>query len=85
MVTFAAYEGDTQSFRAKSTSTSNTMQIAVGIAWQVVVDRQIDTFDINTTAKDVRGDTDAFVKFFEFFVTFDAGRSCQIDIVLKCL
>jgi hypothetical protein len=48
------------------------VQIGVGISGQVVVDGQVNSFDINTTSKDVCGDTYTLVEFLEFFVAFDA-------------
>lgn len=48
------------------------MKVGVGILGKIVVDGEVDTFDIDTTAKNVGGDTDALVEFLEFLVTLDA-------------
>ena len=49
------------------------MQVRVGVARQVVVDGQVDAFDVDAAAEDVGGDADALVEFFEFFVPFDSA------------
>ena len=48
------------------------MQVRVSIAGQIVVDGQVDTLDIDTTAKDVGGDADTLVEFLELLVALDA-------------
>jgi hypothetical protein len=49
------------------------MQVRVGVAGEVVVDGQVDAFDVDAAAEDIGGDADALVEFFEFFVPFDSG------------
>lgn len=49
------------------------MEVAVSVAGEIVIDGEIDALDINTTAKDVGGNANALVKFFEFLVAFDTG------------
>ena len=50
------------------------MKVAVGIGGEIVVDGQVDTLDIDTSAEDVSGDTDTLVEFFELFVALDTAR-----------
>ena len=38
---------------------------SVHLVGEVVVDDDVDTFDVDTTAKQIRGDQDALVEFFE--------------------
>jgi len=47
------------------------LQVRVSITWEVIVDGQVDTLDINTTTEDVSGDTDTLVEFLEFLVALD--------------
>ena len=62
------------------------MQVAVRIAGKIVVDRQVDTFDIDTTAENVSRDANALVEFLEFLVAFDAtGVSVQVMDVIDCI
>jgi hypothetical protein len=44
------------------------MEIGVSITRKIVVDSKIDTLDIDTSAKNVSGDTNALVKFLELLV-----------------
>ena len=48
------------------------MEVGIGIGWQIVVNRQVDTLDIDTTPKDIGGYANTLVEFLEFFVAFDA-------------
>jgi hypothetical protein len=45
------------------------VKITVGVWWAVVVDHDIDTFDINATTKDVGCDEDALFEGLEGSVT----------------
>jgi len=47
------------------------MKVRVGITWEIVVDSQVDTLDINTSAEDIGGNANTLVEFLEFFVAFD--------------
>ena len=48
------------------------MQVRISVAGEVVVDGKVDAFDVDAAAKDVGGDADALVEFFELFVALDA-------------
>ena len=50
------------------------MEIRFSINWQIVVDCQVDTLDIDTSAKDISGNTDSFVEVFELLVSLDSER-----------
>ena len=47
------------------------MQVRVSISWKIVVDGEIDFLDIDTSAKDIRRNTDTFVEILELFVALD--------------
>jgi len=47
------------------------MKIGVGVSWEIVVDGEIDLFDIDTSAKDIGCNTDALVEVFELLVALD--------------
>ena len=49
------------------------MQVRVGIGRHVVVDGQVDTLNVDTTAENVGGDTDTLVELLELLVAFDTG------------
>jgi hypothetical protein len=66
-------EADTQSLRTETSGTTDTMEIGVGIGREIVIDGQVDAFDVNATAEDVGRDADALVEFFELFVAFDTS------------
>ena len=47
------------------------MQVGVGITGEIVVDGQVDTLNIDTTAEDISGDTDTLVELLELLVALD--------------
>jgi hypothetical protein len=49
------------------------VKVRVCITWKVVVDGQIYTLDIDTTAEDIRGNTDTLVELLELLVALDTG------------
>lgn len=62
------------------------MEIRISVCWEIVVDSQVNPLNINTTAKDVGGDTNALVELLEFLVAFDTdGQSVmKIAFVSNC-
>jgi hypothetical protein len=47
------------------------VKVRVSVSGQIVVDSQVDTFNINTTAEDVGGNADTLVELLEFLVAAD--------------
>lgn len=72
-VIITADEGDTKALGPEPPSTTDTMQVRIGITRQIVVDSEIDSLNIDTTAEDIGGHTDPLVKLFEFFVSLDSA------------
>lgn len=52
------------------------MKVRGSVSRQIVVDGEVDTFDIDTSSEDVSSDADSLVEFLEFLVAFDTGL-CQ--------
>lgn len=50
------------------------MQVRIGVRRAIVVDNNVDTFHINTTAKDIRGNQDTLLESLESSVTVDTGQ-----------
>jgi hypothetical protein len=75
LIILVADEGDGETLGSETTGTTDTVQVGVGIGGQIVVDSQVDTLDIDTTTKDVSGNTDTLVEFLEFLVALDTA-SC---------
>lgn len=73
LISLVADEADAQTLGTESTSTADTVKVGGCVGGQIIVDGQVDTFDIDTSAEDVSGDTDSLVEFLEFFVAFDTG------------
>ena len=53
----------------KSTSSSDTMKICIGVFWHIIVENNVDSFNIHTTSKQVSGDQDTTLEIFEFLVS----------------
>ena len=71
LILLAADERNRQTLRSEPTSTSDAVQIRVRIGRQIVIDGQVDPFDVDTTTEDVGCDADPLVELFEFLVAFD--------------
>lgn len=53
------------------------MQVGIGVSWEIVVDGQVNTLNVNTTTKDVGGNANTLVEFFELLVAFNTSpRQC---------
>jgi hypothetical protein len=55
------------------------MEVGVCVGGHVIVDGEIDAFDVDASAEDVGRDAYAFVEFLEFFIALDA-----MSIVSPC-
>ena len=71
LVLVAAHERDGQTLGAETTSTTDAVEVRIGIGREIVVDREVDALDVDTTAEDVRGHADALVEVLELLVTTD--------------
>jgi hypothetical protein len=71
LVLLRADEADSHTLSTETTGTTDTVEVAVGIGGQVVVDGQVDTLNVNTTTKDVGGDTDTLLELLELLVALD--------------
>ena len=54
------------------------MEVRVSITGKIVVDGQVDTFNIDTTTENVRSDADSLVEFLEFLVSLDTKLLSEI-------
>jgi hypothetical protein len=72
LVLIRAHKRDGETLGTETASTADTVQIRIGIRRQVVIDGEIDPLNVDTTAEDVRSNTDSLVEFFELLVAFDA-------------
>merc|ERR1712137_540742 len=72
-----------KTFRSKSTSTPDTMQIGVTVIRHVIVDYNIHPLNINTSPKQICGDHDPLLELLKLFVPSNAllliesGMNCD--------
>lgn len=78
-----AQEADGETLCTETTSTTDTVKIAVGVAGEIVVDGEIDTFDIDTTTEDICSNTDTLVEFSEFLITLDTAMLVSMCLCRK--
>lgn len=78
LILICADEADGNALGAETSGTTDTVKIAVCICWQVVVDSEVDSLNVNATTEDVGGDTDALLELLELLVTLDAAK-CQLQ------
>jgi hypothetical protein len=71
LVLLRADEADCHTLGTETTGTTDTVEVAVGIGGQVVVDGQVDTLNVDTTTEDVSGDADTLLEVLELLVALD--------------
>ena len=69
----SADERDTESLGPEAAGTTDAVEVRVSVSGRVIVDSDVDTFNVDTAAKDIGGDADALVAVFEVSVTPDSG------------
>jgi hypothetical protein len=74
LIRFVADERDAESLGTESPGTADTVEVGIGVGRQVVVDGEIDAFNINAAPEYVGGNADALVELFELLVAFDTGE-----------
>jgi hypothetical protein len=82
LVILVADKGDRETLGSKTTGTSDTVEVGVGIRGKIVVDGQVDALDIDTTAEDVSSNTDTLVELLELLVALDtAGKLACATVI----
>lgn len=61
----------------------NTVQVAICIGWAIVIDHDINTLNINASAKNVSGYKDSLFKCFERSVPINADLSMSVTEATK--
>ena len=57
------------------------MQVRVGISREIVVDGEVDALNVDTSSKDVGGNTNTLVEFLELLVSLDTKRGSVLIYV----
>lgn len=47
------------------------MEIGIGIARQIIINGEVNTLDVDSTAENIGSNTYTLVEFLEFFIAFD--------------
>ena len=71
LIIFAGNEGDAETLGAETTGATDSVKVRVRVGGEIVVDGQVDTFDIDATAKHVSSHADSLVKLLEFLIALD--------------
>ena len=71
MISLAADERDRKTLGSETTCTTDPMEVGVSVAREIVVDGQVDTLNVNTTAKDVGSNTNTLLEVLEGLVALD--------------
>lgn len=64
-------ETDGQSLGSKSTSSSYSVQVLIGLVWHIVVDDDVDLLNVDTSAKKIRAYHDSELALLELVVDKD--------------
>ena len=73
LVLLATDERDAETFGTETSSTADSVEVRIGIARKIIVDGKVDALNVDTTAKDIRSNTDTCLEFLEVLVAFDAN------------
>lgn len=71
----AANERDTKTLGSEAAGTTDAVEVRVSLVRHVVVDGDVDTFNINTTAEDVSGHANTGLEVLELFVALNTVAS----------
>lgn len=74
LVVIAADKGDGETLGTETASTTDTVQVRVGVTRHVVVDGQVDALNVDTTTEDIGGNADPLVELLELLVAADTVR-----------
>jgi hypothetical protein len=61
----------------------NTVQVAVCVGWAIIVDHDINTLDVNASAKNVSSHEDSLFKCLERSVPINTGSSTSATKAAK--
>ena len=68
----------------KSTSPSNSVEVSVGILGHVVVEYNVDTLNVHTTAKQVGGHQDTLLEILELLVPTKKEHMSKLLYISLC-
>jgi hypothetical protein len=71
LVLLGAHKGHSKTLGTETTGTTDSVEVRAGVVGKVVVDGQVDTLDVDTTAENVSGNTDALLELLELLVATD--------------
>jgi len=71
-VVLSTHKTDGETLGTESTSSSDSMQVGIRVLRHVVVEHDVDSLDIDTSAKQVGGHEDSSLKVFELAVPFES-------------
>lgn len=64
-------EGDGETLGTETTSTTDTVEVAVLISGHIVVDNNVDSLEVNTTTEEISGDHDTGLELLKVLVASD--------------
>jgi len=70
-ILFVGNESNGQTLGTETTGTTDTMEVGVSGIWDIVVNDNVHTGDIETTGEDIGGNEDTLVELLERFVAGD--------------
>merc|ERR1719447_131906 len=77
-------ERDSQTLGTKSTSSSDTMKICVGVFWHIIVEDDVDSFNIHSTSEQVSSDQDTTLEILEFLVSGKTFLLVHCTVNIDC-
>jgi hypothetical protein len=78
LIGLTADERDRETLGSETTGTTHTMEVGVGVTGKIVVNGQVNPLNIDTTAKNIGGDTDTLLEVLERLVALDTVSSLEL-------
>ena len=79
LVLVGSDERDGEALGTEPASTTDAVQVGVGIGGQIIVDGEIDALNIDATTEDVGGNADTLVELLELLVSPDTTEKLACD------
>jgi len=71
-VVFGADETDGKTFGTESTGSGYSMEVSIRILWHIVVENDVNSFNIDTSSEKIGGDQNSSLKVLELAVPFQS-------------
>jgi len=77
-------ETDGQTFGTESSGSGHSVQVSIRVFWHIVVEHDVDSFDIDTSSEKISGDQNSSLKVLEERVSFESFLLVHGPVDVDC-